>query len=109
MEPIIDQKIDQVAELLRTLAHPLRMQIVLLLSQQKPCPVSSLQVQLQAEQSLLSHHLIKMKDKGILTSVRKGKEIYYSVAYPCFMKLVRLLLERKPHQNPGHDKYKTLS
>jgi DNA-binding transcriptional ArsR family regulator len=31
------------------------------------------------EQSLLSHHLIKMKDKGILKSKKEGQFVYYSL------------------------------
>ncbi|RYF49075.1 MAG: transcriptional regulator, partial [Cytophagaceae bacterium] len=32
---------------------------------------------LNAEQSLISHHLINMRDKGILEIRRSGKNIYY--------------------------------
>jgi len=31
----------------------------------------------QTEQSLLSHHLIKMKDKGIIECTKEGQFVYY--------------------------------
>jgi DNA-binding transcriptional ArsR family regulator len=34
---------------------------------------------LGCEQSLLSHHLINMKLKGILSSQKEGQNVYYSL------------------------------
>ena len=39
--------------------------------------VSAIYKNLNAEQSLISHHLINMRDKGILEIRRSGKNIYY--------------------------------
>lgn len=41
--------------------------------------VTELQAHLHIEQSLLSNHLIKMKDKGILIRKRQGKQSLYSL------------------------------
>ena len=32
------------------------------------------------EISMMSHHLSKMKDNGVLISEKKGKQVFYSIA-----------------------------
>ena len=58
----------------------MRINIIDLLEQQERLTVSELQEALQVEQSLLSHHLTNMRDKGVLLTERKGKNMYYSLA-----------------------------
>lgn len=89
-----ETKINQTAELLKVIAHPARLKILLLLSDKGPRNVSSLQDELQLEQSLLSHHLIKLKDKGVLICQRRGKEMHYEVDNVLLEKLIHLLSER---------------
>lgn len=86
------QKTDQAAELLKTIAHPIRLRILLALIEQSSINVSTLQVKLKIDQSLLSHHLIKMKDRGLLINARQGKEIHYSLADPTFAEAVKMIL-----------------
>ena len=87
------EKLDRVADLLKILAHATRMRIVLILSKQGQVSVSAIQTQLRIEQSLVSHHLVKMKDKGILNSERRGKEVYYSLSDPTLISIPTLLLD----------------
>jgi DNA-binding transcriptional ArsR family regulator len=70
----------RVAEVLKTIAHPVRLSILEKLDGRKRLSVTELIEYTQIEQSLLSHHLIKMKDKGILLCKREGKNIYYELA-----------------------------
>ncbi|UFH52584.1 metalloregulator ArsR/SmtB family transcription factor [Spirosoma sp. KNUC1025] len=84
--------IDRAADVLKAVAHPSRIRIVLALTQQASINVSSLQQQLQLEQSLLSQHLTKLKDKKILISQRQGSEIYYSLADPTVVDVLQLML-----------------
>lgn len=88
----MDHKTDQAVELLKTLAHPLRMRIVLLLTQEPSINVSTLQSQLKVDQTLLSQHLIKMKDRGLLTSVRQGQQVYYSLPDSGISEVIKILL-----------------
>jgi len=71
------EKLARVAEILKTIAHPVRLTIIEHLQNGRELSVSELQEITEVEQSSLSHHLIKMKDKGILGSRRDGKNIYY--------------------------------
>ncbi|UYZ61134.1 ArsR/SmtB family transcription factor [Hymenobacter latericus] len=73
------EKMEKVAFILKTTAHPTRIAIVQLLSGHESLSVTDISEQLQVEQSLLSHHLSGMKLKGILSSHREGKNIYYAL------------------------------
>jgi DNA-binding transcriptional ArsR family regulator len=72
---------ESIANILKCIAHPVKLDILGLLRGQKSLNVSEIQMMLgcDCEQSMLSHHLIKMKDKGILASSKQGKNIYYSL------------------------------
>ncbi|WP_420150995.1 metalloregulator ArsR/SmtB family transcription factor [Spirosoma sp.] len=91
---MIDQNVEQAAELLKTIAHPLRLRILLTLLEKSTLNVSPLQEHLRTDQSLLSQHLTKMKNRGILVSRRQGHEIYYSLADPSLIDEIKQLLNR---------------
>lgn len=73
------EKMEQVAFILKTTAHPTRIAIVQLLASQESMSVNDISEKLSVEQSLLSHHLATMKLKGILSSYRDGKSMLYSL------------------------------
>ncbi|MEM7548450.1 MAG: metalloregulator ArsR/SmtB family transcription factor [Bacteroidota bacterium] len=78
MNSTIDvRKLEKAAFILKTIAHPMRMGIVELLTYNEKLSVNEICEQLGMEQSLTSHHLSNMKLKGILGSERDGKNIYY--------------------------------
>ena len=72
-----EKRIDKAAYVLKAIAHPLRIKIIQMLNENKELNVSAIYKNLNAEQSLISHHLINMRDKGILDIRRNGKNIYY--------------------------------
>ncbi len=74
------KQLEQVAEVLKVIAHPLRLKILKHLGTEKRSSVSELIEETGVEQSLLSHHLIKLKDKGVLNGEREGKNVYYTLA-----------------------------
>ncbi|MGB1206266.1 MAG: ArsR/SmtB family transcription factor [Chitinophagales bacterium] len=75
------KQLEKVANVLKAIAHPIRLEVLKVLEQEEPLMVSDIRakIEMEVEQSLLSHHLIKMKDKGIVCSVKKGKYIYYNI------------------------------
>ena len=83
--PLVDmgldiEKMEKVAFILKTTAHPTRIAIVQLLAAHDSLSVGNICERLGgAEQSLTSHHLATMKLKGLLSSSRSGKNIYYSL------------------------------
>lgn len=81
-------KLERAAYVLKAVAHPTRINIVDLLDQQKECSVSELSELLDCEQSLLSHHLTNMRDKGILSVRREGKNMFYSLTDKTITKII---------------------
>jgi ArsR family transcriptional regulator len=73
------EKLERIAFILKTVAHPLRLGIIHLLEQYPRLSVSEICEKLQSEQSLTSHHLQKMKLKGILSSKKSGRHMLYSL------------------------------
>ena len=74
------EKIDKIADILKVIAHPIRLKVVEALAEGEKMTVTQLTEFVNAEQSLVSHHLTKMKDKGVLLAKREGKNIYYQLA-----------------------------
>lgn len=76
------ETLEKVAHVLKTIAHPVRLQILEELEAEEPLSVSEIRnrIELDVEQSMLSHHLIKMKDKSVLKSEKIGKQIFYRIA-----------------------------
>lgn len=68
---------EDIAELLKLLAHPVRLCIVHGLWKHGGCNVSHMQECLGIPQSTISQHLAKLRAAGILSGRRKGLEIYY--------------------------------
>ncbi len=79
------------AELLKVLAHPVRLCIVKGLMAQEECNVSHIQNCLDMPQSTISQHLAKLRGAGIIEGKRYGLEVFYSVINDDAKKIVRLL------------------
>lgn len=69
------------AECLRTLAHPHRLRMVQMLLRGEH-PVGELAAACDIPSHMASEHLGKMKDRGLLKSTRRGRQIFYQVAEP---------------------------
>jgi len=69
---------EHVAELLKAIAHPIRVQIVELLQANEMC-VGDIAEDLGAKQSVTSQQLNMMKDKGVLSCRRDGARVYYRI------------------------------
>ena len=73
------QKLERIAYILKTVAHPMRLAIVHQLEQHPRLSVSEICEMLGSEQSLTSHHLQNMRLKGILSVKREGRSMMYSL------------------------------
>jgi len=80
--PLSVEKLTQVARVLKTIAHPARLEILSVLEQEEPLDVSTIceRIDHPCEISMMSHHLAKMRDNGLLVSEKVGKHIYYRLA-----------------------------
>ncbi len=77
---ISTEKLAKIAEIFQGLAYPVRLQVLELLEDGKDYSVGDILDKVQIEASLLSHHLAKMKNIGIIDSYRQGRNIYYRLA-----------------------------
>lgn len=72
-------EIERSADILRVLAHSVRLQIVHQLIKKKTLNVKEIQQILKLPQSTISQHLIKMKRYKVVACERKKTEIFYRV------------------------------
>lgn len=80
----------QKSELLKALAHPVRLCIVRGLINQQ-CNVSKMQECLNLPQSTVSQHLAKLKSAGIIEGERNGLEVCYKVVNQQVIDIIELL------------------
>lgn len=84
----MDKKVaEHVAEVLKAVAHPVRLQIIELLETTEMC-VGDIVAALGGKQAITSQQLNMMKDKGVLSCRRNGTKVYYRIED---QKVVRLL------------------
>ncbi len=81
------------AELLKVLAHPIRLCIVKGLLDNKECNVTYMQNCLNSPQSTISQHIQKLRAAGVIEGRREGLEIYYRVCNDKATKLIELLFD----------------
>lgn len=73
-------------EMLRALAHPLRLQILEYIDRRGTVNVNKIYQGLRIEQSVTSQHLRIMRLAGVLNARREGKFVYYSIHYPTVLR-----------------------
>ena len=79
---IKDDTLQVSAEILRALAHPLRMKILEFIDRHKTINVNKIYNTLKLEQSITSQHLRILRMAGIVETKRDGKFIHYTSNYP---------------------------
>jgi ArsR family transcriptional regulator len=99
MEPAISSPVDamraaaaQAGGLLKTLANPDRLLLLCQLAQGEQ-PVGALEAALAIRQPTLSQQLAVLRQEGLVATRRDGKRIFYSVASPEALAVLRLLYE----------------
>jgi DNA-binding transcriptional ArsR family regulator len=78
---------------LRALNHGIRQQMLKLLDSKKKLTVTEIHVRLHLEQSVASQHLAILRNAKIVTTVRDGRFIYYSVNYEFLNEIVKYAAE----------------
>lgn len=73
------ESLEKAAYILKTIAHPTRLAIIDALNQNQQMQVNEICRALNLEQSIVSHHLINMKIKGLLKATKSGNCVYYSL------------------------------
>lgn len=84
---------ERAARFLKSLAHRDRLKLLCCLIDAE-VPVAQLESRVGASQSAVSQHLALMRDEGVLKARRDGRQVFYSIADPMVLSLVKLLYER---------------
>jgi regulatory ArsR family protein len=71
----------QPAQLFRALADETRLKIVKMLAEREMC-VEELMGALRLAQATVSHHLLVLKEAGLVQADKRGRNVYYSLAQP---------------------------
>ena len=87
------EEIERAANMIKAISHPMRLAILGNLGEGIQLNVTEIHKILEIEQSTASHHLGILKDKGILASVRKGKNTFYYLKRKNLSTLIRCISE----------------
>jgi len=82
------KKLENASEMLKAIAHPMRIAIVDMLSEGKKLSVTEIHEALKIEQAVASHHLSILKNKGVLSHERMGKNCYYTLKHPRLSQII---------------------
>ena len=81
----------RLTELLKSVAHPLRISIVQLLADGEPMMVTEIYRSLRIEQAEASRQLGILKRSRILKAKRNGKHIHYQLAEPQVLEMLKCM------------------
>ena len=84
-------QLDKAANMLKAIAHPMRISIINFLEEGKQLTVSEIQEKVGIEQSTASHHLGILKDKGVLASKRDGKNTFYYLKHDTLSSIIECI------------------
>jgi DNA-binding transcriptional ArsR family regulator len=88
----VDQnKLDRASEVMRALAHPLRLTIIEFIDKNKVINVNKIYNTLKLEQSITSQHLKILRLAGLVKTRREGKFIFYSLEYKAIRQAVEAI------------------
>jgi DNA-binding transcriptional ArsR family regulator len=83
------EKLDYSCELMRALAHPLRLQILKQIDEQGEVHVNNIYNMLKIEQSITSQHLKVLRLAGVVKQEKEGKFMNYKINYEILEKAER--------------------
>lgn len=92
MARLIDREedIQQAAQAMKAIAHPLRLRILCVLGDQE-VSVQDIVDQVGTSQSNISQHLAILREKGVLTTRKDANRVYYRIGDLRTLKLVGMM------------------
>lgn len=95
------ERLEEAADLLRALAHPVRLCIVRGLLREGCCNVGHMQECLDAPQSTVSQHLAKLRQAGLIRGERSGLEVTYRLKDERVTRILRGLFDELAEEGAG--------
>ena len=90
-ERITSDKLNVAINMLKVIAHPVRLAIVDLLAEDKRMTVLEIQKALQLDQAIASQHITLLEDKGVVVAEKLGRNKYVSLRFPKITSIVTCL------------------
>lgn len=87
---MLEEKVEAVSALLKSISHPLRLKILCML-QDKERTVGDIQAEVQTSHANISQHLTILRNQGIVNSRKEANFIYNRVADERVLKLINTL------------------
>lgn len=85
-----EEDIQQAAQAMKAIAHPLRLKILCVLGDQE-ISVQGIVDQVGTSQSNISQHLAILRDKGVLATRKDANRVYYRIGDLRTLKLVGMM------------------
>ncbi|OGT00456.1 MAG: transcriptional regulator [Gallionellales bacterium RIFCSPLOWO2_12_FULL_59_22] len=85
-----EEDIQQAAQAIKAIAHPLRLKILCVLGDQE-ISVQDIVDQVGTSQSNISQHLAILRDKGVLATRKDANRVYYRIGDLRTLKLVGMM------------------
>ena len=91
-EPLARSQANEIADLLKAVADPTRLQILALIRQNENSEgcTCDLTGPLNLSQPTISHHMKKLTEVGLLTGEKRGTWVYYSINYKLWNQISEL-------------------
>ena len=86
------------ANILKALAHPVRIWIAEELEQNEKC-VCEFVNETNLDFSTISKHLLVLKNAGIVCDEKRGKQVFYRLRFPCVLNFSKCLNSLLKEQN----------
>jgi DNA-binding transcriptional ArsR family regulator len=80
--------LEHCSEILKSIAHPIRMSMIDLLGQRGALTVTDIHQALGIEQAVASHHLGILKQKDLLSATRDGRNTIYKLEQPGLLQVL---------------------
>lgn len=91
-------RMEEKAELLKALAHPIRLCILSKLAAEGQCTVGCFTSCLGASQSTISQHLAKLRAAQVVAVRKEGTSAYYFIQNPETEALIRFIIQEAKHE-----------
>jgi ArsR family transcriptional regulator, arsenate/arsenite/antimonite-responsive transcriptional repressor len=91
---------EQVALIIKALAHPTRLFILDQLKGKEHC-VCELQELIGADMSTVSRHLSVLKNAGIIGSKKVNNQVFYKLLCPCVLDVYQCVLDVQNNTSKG--------
>jgi DNA-binding transcriptional ArsR family regulator len=90
-----NDKLQYSSELLRALAHPLRLKILEFIDENQEINVNKIYNTLNIEQSITSQHLKVLRTAGLVHTDKDGKYVHYRIDYKRVINTVKAITNFK--------------